>query len=87
MSFPVPSVQLSASDFLYSIAVVTPVSFPSLLSALVQSTAATVAGASGVVFAFGAVSLMAAPAVGVPEMVICLKLSRVTEIPLTALTL
>ena len=27
MSFPVPSVQLSASDFLYSIAVVTPVSF------------------------------------------------------------
>ena len=71
MSLPVPSVQLSAFDFLYSIAVVTPVSFPSLLSAVVQSTAAAVGGAAGFVFAVGAVSVIAASSVGVPETVIC----------------
>ena len=70
MSLPVPAVQFSASDFLYSISVVTPVSFPSLLSVVVQSVAAAV-GASGVVFAVGAVSAIAASAVGVPETVIC----------------
>ena len=71
MSLPVPAVQLSASDFLYSIAVVTPVSLPSLLAEDVQPTAAAVAGASGVVFAVGAVSVIVALAVGVPETVIC----------------
>ena len=71
MSLPVPTVQLSASDFLYSIAVVTPVSVPSLLSAVVQSVAVAVVGASGVVFAVGAVSTIAASAVGVPDTVIC----------------
>ena len=70
MSLPVPTVQLSASDFLYSIAVVTPVSFPSLLSEVVQSVA-TAVGASGVVFAVGAVSVTSASAFGVPETVIC----------------
>ena len=71
MSLPVPEVQLSASDFLYSIAVVTPVNFPSLLSEVVQSTAAAVVGVAGVVLAVGAVSVIAASAVGVPETVIC----------------
>ena len=71
MSLPVPAVQLVASDFLYSIAVVTPVSLPSLLSAVVQFTAAAVVGASGVVLAVGAVSVIAALAVGVPDTVIC----------------
>ena len=70
MSLPVPAVQFSASDFLYSIAVVTPVSFPSLLDAVVQFTAAAVVGASGVVLAVGAVSVISASAVGVPETVI-----------------
>ena len=71
ISLPVPSVQFSASDFLYSIVVATPVSFPSLFEAVVQFTAAAVVGASGVVFAVGAVRVIAASAVGVPETVIC----------------
>ena len=66
MSLPVPSVQLSASDFLYSIAVVTPVSLPSLLLVVVQFTAAASVGASGVVFCVGAISVISALAVGVP---------------------
>ena len=71
MSLPVPAVQSAASDFLYSIAAVTPVSFPSLLSAVVQSVAAAVVGAAGVVLAVGAVSVIVASADGVPETVIC----------------
>ena len=71
MSLPVPSVQLAALASLYSIAVVTPVSLPSSLSAVVQSTAAAVVGASGVVLAVGAVSVISTSAVGVPETVIC----------------
>ena len=71
MSLPVPAVQSAASDFLYSIAVVTPVSVPSLLSAVVQSVAAAAVGAAGVVLAIGAVSVIEASAVGVPETVIC----------------
>ena len=71
MSLPVPAIQSVASDFLYSMAVVTPVSFPSLLSVVVQSTAAAVVGASGFVFAVGAVSVIETFAVGVPETVIC----------------
>ena len=71
MSLPVPSVQLSASAFLYSIAVVTPVSFPSLLSVVVQFSAAAVVGAADLVFFVGAVSVIVASAVGVPDTVIC----------------
>ena len=71
MSLPVPVVQSAASDFLYSIAVVTPVSLPSLLSLVLQFSAAAVVGAAGLVFAVGAVSVIAASAVGVPETVIC----------------
>ena len=70
MALPVPAVQSSTPNFLYSIAVVTPVSIPLLLSAVVQSVAAAV-GASGVVFAVGAVSVISASAEGVPETVIC----------------
>ncbi len=66
ISFPVPAVQLSASDFLYAIAVVTPVSLPSLSASVVQLEEVTVVGASGFVFAVGAISVIVALAVGVP---------------------
>ena len=44
-------------------------------------------GVVSLLFAVAAVSVIVAFAVGVPETVICVKLLRVTEIPLTAATL
>ena len=80
---PAISVQVVPLSRLYFIPAAAPESVPVSVPVAVK----VAVGVVSLLFAVGAVSVISAFAVGVPETVICVKLLRVTDISLTAATL